>query len=81
MQTVLKLILLSFVVGLIVAVAGVEPMQLWNDLFGTVSEVWHLFWDTTNWAVKYVVLGAIIVIPLWIILTLLQKASEARGSR
>jgi hypothetical protein len=78
MQTLLKLVAISFVVGLVVAVAGIDPLDLWRDLGGTIREIWSLFWDTAHWAVRYVVLGAIIVVPIWIAVALLQRATGAR---
>lgn len=80
MQTLLKLLALSFVVGLIIAVAGIDPVDLWRDLGGTIREIWSLLSDTAQWAVRYVILGAIIVVPIWIVVTLIQKATAARGS-
>lgn len=80
MDTILRLIAICFVVGLVIAVAGVDPLDLWRDLGGTIADVWHLFWDTAHWAVKYIVLGAVIVIPIWLVVTLIQRASTPRSS-
>lgn len=79
MQSLFKLIAVCFVVGLVIAVAGIDPVDLWRDLGGTIQEIWSLFWDTANWAVRYIVLGAIIVLPIWLVITLVQKAAAARS--
>jgi hypothetical protein len=81
MKTLFNLVMLSFVVGLVIAVAGIDPLNLWSDLVGTIREIWGLFWDTAHWAVRYIVLGAIIVVPIWLVIVLIQRASEAKGSR
>lgn len=81
MQTLLRLAALSFIVGLVIAIAGIDPVDLWRDLGGTVRDIWHLFWDTAHWAVRYVVLGAIIVVPIWLIIAVIQKATEPRSSQ
>jgi hypothetical protein len=81
MKTLFNLVMLSFVVGLVVAVAGIDPLNLWSDLAGTIREIWGLFWDTAHWAVRYIVLGAIIVVPIWLVIVLIQRASEANSSR
>ena len=80
MQTFLKMVALCFVVGLIVAVAGIDPADLWRDLAGTVREIWSLFWDTAHEAVRYVILGAIIVVPIWLIVLALQRATARRNA-
>jgi Mn2+/Fe2+ NRAMP family transporter len=80
MQTFFKILALSFVVGLIVAVAGIDPADLWRDLAGTVREIWSLFWDIGEEAVRYVILGAIIVVPIWLIVVALQRATARRNA-
>jgi hypothetical protein len=79
-QTLLKLLALCFVVGLVITAAGIQPIDLWRDLGGTIVEIWRIFWDAAHWAVRYVVLGAIVVVPVWLLLLVFQKAAEARRS-
>lgn len=68
----IRLTLLSFVVGLALWIFGIDPMDLWYNFGETVRAVWENMGDFARWAVKYVALGAIVVLPLWIIFRLLR---------
>ena len=81
MQTLLKLVLLSFIAGLVFAVVGIDPITLWSDLGGTLARVWEFTGETARWAIKYVALGALVVIPIWVVFRILHSASEARSNR
>jgi hypothetical protein len=65
--TLFKLALLSVFVGLIFAVFGIDPMNLWRDFGATIRDAWTLAFDAVNWSWQYAALGAIVVLPLWII--------------
>ena len=62
-----KLILLSVVVGVILSALGLDPL---NILFSLEALARHLFsfgFDTFERLWGYFLLGAVIVIPLWLI--------------
>lgn len=65
--TLLKLALLSVIVGLVFAVFGINPMDLWLNFGETIQEAWRMAFDAVNWSWQYAALGAIVVLPLWII--------------
>lgn len=62
-------------VGLALAAFRIDPRSLWVDFFGTIGAVWRRFFETLGdsiaWAVEYFLLGAVIVIPIWILVRLL----------
>jgi hypothetical protein len=65
--TLVRLAVLSFVVGLVFAVFGINPVDLWKEFGATIERAWTLVFDALNWGWKYAILGAIVVLPLWII--------------
>ena len=65
--TLLKLAAVSVVVGLVFAAFGIDPMNLWRDFGATIRDAWVLALDAVNWSWQYAALGAIVVLPLWII--------------
>ena len=71
--TLLKLLLLSFFVGLAFAIFGIDPTNLWSNFWETVQEAWRYAGDFIQWGIKYAILGAIVVLPLWIIYRLLKS--------
>lgn len=71
-----RLIFLCVLVGFILAAFHINPRRLWIDFFGTVGEAWGRFIDfltnSASWAVEYFVLGAVIVVPIWIVFRILR---------
>jgi hypothetical protein len=74
----LRLAFLSILVGFLLAVFGIDPARLWVDFFGTMTEVWGRFLNfLTHGAadiLKYFLLGAVIVIPIWILVRVLRAS-------
>lgn len=72
---VLRLILISVIVGLVLVAFQVDPAQLWVDFFGTLGEAVERIVETVlgsaDRAVQYFLMGAIIVIPIWLFMRLL----------
>ncbi len=66
-DTILSLLMASFVVGILLWVFGIDPMDLWNDLGGTLRRIVDATGDIVEWAGRYIVLGAIIVVPVWVV--------------
>ena len=65
--TLLRLAILSFIVGLTLFFFGINPVDLWRDFGKTISDAWTIVMDALQWASQYAGLGAIVVVPLWII--------------
>ena len=78
--TLLTLVFLSFVVGLLFAMFGIDPIDLWRNFGETFQRVWQFFGDTIQWGFKYAVVGAIVVLPLWILYRLLLAFTTQKKS-
>lgn len=76
--TLLKLVLLSFVVGLVFAILGIDPLDLWRNFGDTIQRMWELLGDTVQWGFKYAILGAVVVLPVWIIYRLLRAVAAPK---
>jgi hypothetical protein len=63
----LRLILLSIVVGVLLAALGVDPWNIWRSLESLVRRIISMGWDAIEWVWRYFLLGAVIVIPIWVI--------------
>jgi len=78
--TLFKLAMLSIIVGLVFAVLGINPMDLWLHFGETIQQAWRMAFDALNWSWQYAALGAIVVLPLWIIFRLLTAiGGKPRG--
>ena len=71
--TLIRLVLLSIVVGVIFSALGITPFNLIERLQLLIRNVMDLGVDTVRWAVSYFVLGAVIVFPVWFLVRLLGR--------
>lgn len=62
-----RLLLLSLVVGVILSALGLDPMNILSSLESLVRHLFSFGFDTVERLWRYIVLGAVIVIPLWLI--------------
>jgi hypothetical protein len=68
--TIVRVLLLCFVVGLILAFLDVDPRNLFHDLIRLGRELFDMSIDFVNWAGKYVWMGAVVVVPVWAVVLL-----------
>lgn len=70
---VAKLLFLSLIVGALMALLGLTPAALWRALERFVVSVWDMGADAIFQVAQWVVAGAIIVVPLWLLLRLFGR--------
>lgn len=68
----IRLALISVVVGLLLSVFGITPRNFFQTLDGLARYVYDMGFGAIEWVLQYMVLGAMIVIPIWIIVRLLR---------
>jgi hypothetical protein len=73
-----RLILLSILVGVILSAIGLDPLNILSSLERLVRAIWEMGWDAVSWVWRYFLLGAVLVIPIWLIVRLV-KAPARRG--
>ncbi|MEQ8266288.1 MAG: DUF6460 domain-containing protein [Parvibaculum sp.] len=64
--TILKLAIASIAVGVVLAVFGIKPIDLWRDFLDTIANIWAMGFDALDWSVQYLLLGAVVVIPIFV---------------
>src|ERR1051325_69804 len=62
-----RLILLSILVGVVRAAIGFDPYNIIRSIQLLFQRLWDLGFDAINWLWRYFLLGAVIVIPVWLI--------------
>ena len=63
-----KLILLSILIGVVLSALGLDPLNILSSLQRLIRDVWNMGFDALRWLWQYFLLGAVIVIPIWLIL-------------
>ena len=72
LSVILRLILLSILVGVILAAIGLDPLNIVRSLERLLRSIWDMGWDAVAWVWRYFLLGAVIVVPIWFIVRLLR---------
>jgi Family of unknown function (DUF6460) len=62
-----RLILLSILVGVVLAAIGFDPWNIVTSIRRLFQWVYDLGFDAVNGLWRYFLLGAVIVVPLWLI--------------
>jgi hypothetical protein len=67
-----RLILLSILVGVILAALGLDPLNVIDSVRQLVLHIWNMGFDAVRWLWQYFLLGAVIVVPIWFIVRLVK---------
>ena len=67
-----KLILLSILIGVVLSALGLDPWNIVSSLRRLILNIWDMGFDAIRWLWQYFLLGAVLVIPIWLILRLLR---------
>jgi hypothetical protein len=62
-----RLILLSILVGVVLAAIGFDPWNIVSSIRLLIENIWNLGFDAINGLWRYFLLGAVIVIPVWLV--------------
>ena len=74
-----RLAILSLVVGVLLAALGFSPFDILESIRELVARIYDLGWTAAEKAGRYFLLGAVIVFPAWFIARLLKVLG--RGPR
>jgi Domain of unknown function (DUF6460) len=75
----MRLVAVSFVLGVILSALGVSPFDIINGLRNLVRRIYELGWDSVEWIFRYFLLGAVIVFPIWLIVRLVKFSRRDAG--
>jgi Family of unknown function (DUF6460) len=74
-----RLAILSLVVGVLLAALGFSPFDILRSIRELIARIYDLGWTAIEKAGRYFLLGAVIVFPVWFIARLFKML--ARGAR
>jgi hypothetical protein len=63
-----KLVLLSIVIGVVLQALGLDPLDIFTSIRRLLRNLWEMGFDAIRWVWQYFLLGAVIVIPIWLIM-------------
>ena len=67
LSIIFRLIVLSIIVGLVLTLLGLSPFDLIDNVRVALLQLYHMGYGAIGWVVRYFLIGAVIVIPVWLI--------------
>lgn len=67
MGWIVRTLVLCFVVGVILSVLRIDPASILTNSWETMRDIVDLLLDAGRWALPYILIGAVIVVPLSVI--------------
>ena len=77
-STIIKIIVISLLVGWGLTVFDVTPQKLMANLGGTIQDIFEVLVSMFSWSVPYILLGAVVVVPIWVVMRLWAYIKERR---
>ena len=76
LSVVVRLALLSIVVGVILSAIGLDPFDIVESIEALVRMVWNMGFDAIHWIWRYFLLGAVLVVPIWLVVRLAKSVTR-----
>lgn len=76
---IIRLMILSVIVGVVLSVLGLDPRDIVDSFVRLVERVYHMGFDAIDWALRYFLLGAVIVFPIWLVSRILKVMGRSNG--
>ena len=67
-----RLALVSILVGVVMTALGLDPFDIVRSIERLIRQMWNMGFDAIRWLWRYFLLGAVIVIPVWVIMRLIN---------
>jgi polyferredoxin len=71
-RTLLKLVVISLIVGFVMATFGIDPWGLIYTIRNFISDIWYNGFAALGAIGDYLILGGAIVLPVFIVIRLLS---------
>lgn len=81
LSTIIKLAIISFVVGWLLVQFDISPEDIFADFGETVRRVYEAARGAIEWSAGYIVIGAVLVVPLWVVSVLLDRLKGRRRNK
>jgi hypothetical protein len=72
LAVILKLILLSVLVGVVLRVLGLDPFDIIKSIQNLANWIWERGFDAFHSLLRYFLLGAVLVVPIWFVVRLVR---------
>ncbi len=77
-STILRLAVISLVVGVVLSALGINLRNFFDRMNALLRNIYDLGFASIDWLLQYMLLGAAVVIPIWL-MTRLFAAGKSRS--
>ncbi len=74
LSVIFRLALLSILVGVILEALGFDPWNIIDSIRQLAQHIWDMGFDAVRYLWRYLALGAVIVVPIWLVMRLARAA-------
>lgn len=75
-STIVKLVIASIIVGAVMAFFNWQPMDVYEWVAAQIGHIFRNIQHYTGAAISYFLLGAVVVVPIWLIMYLLKATGK-----
>lgn len=75
-QVILRLVFLSFVVGVILSALDLDPLDIIDITISFFERLWNMGFAALENILRYFIIGAVIVVPIWLVVRLFKSAGR-----
>ena len=79
LRVLVRLLVLSFIVGLVLASLNIHPFQIYEWVERVILRIYNMGFAAFADAIDYLIAGALIVVPLFILARLLRLGGRRRA--
>ncbi len=69
----IRLLLISLLVGVVLSALGLTPLGVVDFIVDFIQRIWNLGFDALGQFGDWIVLGATLVIPVWLVMRILDR--------
>lgn len=74
---VLRLAVLSIVVGIVLSALGITPTNFFYHINLILRRIYDMGFGAVEWVLQYMILGAMVVVPVWLLARLMGLGRRA----
>jgi hypothetical protein len=78
LSVLVRLVLLSILVGVILSAIGLNPWNIFESIERLIRDVWNMGFDAVRWLWRYFLLGAVLVVPIRLLVRL-TRGTTGKG--
>lgn len=80
LRTAIRLILLSLVVGMVLSLIGITPVDFWGSAVNLAEDIGRALVRFAEWAFIYILIGAAIVFPVYFLHRFITRKRPGPGN-